>query len=151
VRTASSLLVQAAGALPPATGVVLGVRDALRGELYGGVYRLEPGAVTTLLPPVVAAPEALAARVTPLGVRAVVGEAPEPVLAALHQRLGAERLAPPAAGAPVLLGLLAREGGTAPVHDLRHWEPEYGRPAEAQRRWEERHGRPLPPAAGESR
>ena len=34
--------------------------------------------------------------------------------------------------------------GTERVEDVAGWEPEYGRPAEAQAVWEKKHGRPLP-------
>lgn len=147
-RTAPSLLVHAAGALPRPTGPILAVIDALRGELYGAVYELKDGAVTTYLAPTVATPDALLELARPFAPRAVTGQAPEPVLVQLHEALGAARLAPPAAGAPVLLALLAVGDGLEPVPDVRRWEPAYGRPAEAQRKWEERHGRPLPPAPG---
>lgn len=151
VRTAPSLLLLAAGALPRPVGPVLAVIDALRGECYAAVYEFTAGTVTTHLPPTVLTPDDLAARVRPLGVKAVTGFAPEPVLGALHTALGAARLSPPPAGAPVLLALLALGGALTSVADIRHWEPVYGRPAEAQRKWEERHGRPLPPAAGDPR
>ena len=149
VRAAPSLLIAAAGALPRPAGPILAVIDALRGEVYAAVYEFTGGMVRTHLAPTVATPESLVARVAPLGVRAVTGAAPEPVLQHLHQALGASRLAPPPAGAPVLLALLAVGGALTSVSDIRHWEPVYGRPAEAQRKWEERHGRPLPPAGGD--
>ena len=148
IRTAPSLLVIAAGALPHPDGPILAVIDALRGELYAAVYEFEAGAVTTHLAPTVATPADLIARVRPLAPKAVTGFAAEPVLAELHQVLGAVRLSPPPAGAPVLLALLATGGALHSIADPRHWEPTYGRPAEAQRKWEEKHGRPLPPATG---
>jgi tRNA threonylcarbamoyladenosine biosynthesis protein TsaB len=145
VRTAPSLMVLAAGALPRQEGPVLALLDALRGELYAAVYEFGPGQVTTRLAPTVAGPDDLVAKVARLGVQGIVGLAPEPLLAQLHARLDLARLVPPPAGAPVLLGLLPVTGALTPVADLRRWEPEYGRPAEAQRKWEEAHGRPLPP------
>lgn len=148
LRTAPSLLVIAAGALPRPSGPILAVIDALRGELYGAVYEFEAGAVTTHLAPTVTTPEGLVALVGPVAPLAVTGSAPEPVLAALHRGLGGARISPAPAGAPVLLSLLAVGGALASVEDPRRWEPFYGRPAEAQRKWEERHGRPLPPASG---
>ena len=148
LRTAPSLLVIAAGALPRPAGPILAVVDALRGELYAAVYEFREGGVTTLLGPTVATPDALIALVAPYAPRAVTGPAAEPVLVQLHRALGAARLAPPPAGAPVLLALLAVGGALTSVADPRRWEPAYGRPAEAQRKWEERHGRPLPPAPG---
>lgn len=148
IRTAPSLLVIAAGALPRPAGPILAVVDALRGELYAAVYEFQAGGVTTHLAPTVATPADLITRVAPFAPRAVTGFASEPVLTELHQRLGAGRLTPPSAGAPVLLALLATGGALHSVADPRHWEPAYGRPAEAQRKWEEKHGRPLPPATG---
>ena len=149
VRSAPSLLLLAAGALPRPAGPILAVIDALRGEVYAAVYEFTGGMVHTLLAPTVTTPEALIAQVAALGVKAVTGLAPEPTLVRLHQELGAARLSPPPAGAPVLLALLAVGGALTSVADIRQWEPVYGRPAEAQRKWEERHGRPLPPAAGD--
>lgn len=83
-----------------------------------------------------------------MGIHAVTGVAPEPVMAELVGLVGGTRLASGAAGAPVLLRLAAIGGALTSVPDARHWEPAYGRPAEAQRKWEEQHGRPLPPAPG---
>ena len=149
VRAAPSLLLLAAGALPRPAGPVLAVIDALRGELYAAVYEFTGGMVQTHVPPTVATPDALIALARPFAPKGVVGFAPEPMLVTLHQGLGAARLSPPPAGAPVLLALLAVGGALTSVADIRRWEPVYGRPAEAQRQWEERHGRPLPPAAGD--
>jgi tRNA threonylcarbamoyladenosine biosynthesis protein TsaB len=148
LRTAPSLLVLAAGALPRPAGPILAVLDALRGELYAAIYEFRGGGITTHLPPTVAAPEALVQHALPFAPRAMTGTASEAVLTHLHQALGADRLAPPAAGAPVLLSLLAVGGALTSISDPRRWEPDYGRPAEAQRKWEETHGRPLPPATG---
>lgn len=148
LRTAPSLLVLAAGALPRPAGPILAVLDALRGELYAAVYEFRGGMVHTHLAPTVATPDALVTRIAPFGVQAFTGNAPEPMLAALQAALGGARLEPPRAGANVLLSLLATGGALHSVTDPRRWEPEYGRPAEAQRKWEERHGRPLPPAPG---
>jgi len=148
LRIAPSLLILAAGALPSPTGPVLTVIDALRGELYGAVYELRDGMVITNLAPTVAAPDALIALAAPFAPRGVTGQVAEAILARLHTALGASRLVPPAAGAPVLLSLLAVGDALEAVVDVRRWEPTYGRPAEAQRKWEETHGRPLPPASG---
>ncbi|MBW8773053.1 MAG: tRNA (adenosine(37)-N6)-threonylcarbamoyltransferase complex dimerization subunit type 1 TsaB [Gemmatimonadetes bacterium] len=149
VRSAPSLLLLAAGSLPRPAGPILAVIDALRGEVYAAVYEFTAGSVQTHLPPTVVLPGELLRQVAVLGVKGVTGSAPEPVLAHLHQTLGAARLSPPPAGAPVLLALLAVGGALTSVADICHWEPAYGRPAEAQRKWEERHGRPLPPATGD--
>lgn len=148
VRTAPSLMVLAAGALPRPAGPVLAVIDALRGELYAAVYEFTAAGVATKLAPVVASPGDLIAKARGASPVAVVGSASEPMLVELHAGLGAVRTAAPVAGAPVLLELLEMPGALTPVADIRRWEPEYGRPAEAQRKWEETHGRPLPPAPG---
>ena len=148
IRTAPSLLVLAAGALPRPGGPILAVSDALRGELYAAVYEFKGGMVVTHLPPTVLAPDALIAQVAQIRPQGLTGLAPEPMLRQLHEATGAGRLAPPVAGAPVLLGLLAVGAALTSVPDPRHWEPEYGRPAEAQRKWEEAHGRSLPSPAG---
>ena len=148
IRTAPSLMVVAGGALPRHPGPVLAVIDALRGEVYAAVYAFGEKGVTTVLAPIVATPADLIARLGGAAPVAVVGTAPEAALVALHTGLGAARAAAPVAGAPVLLRLLDVPGALTPVADPRRWEPEYGRPAEAQRKWEETHGRPLPPAPG---
>lgn len=151
LRTAPSLLVLAAGALPRPMGPILSVLDALRGELYAAVYEFQGGTVTTHLAPKVAAPDALVAAVAPFGVKALTGNAPEPLLARLQESIKCARLAPPVAGANVLLALLATGGALRSVTDPARWEPEYGRPAEAQRKWEEQHGRPLAAPPGDGR
>ena len=147
---APSLMVRAAGVAREG-GLVLAVADALRGEVYAGLYRFLPGRVETLLPARVRRPEALAsgAPVPDL----LVGEAPGPVARGLEAWAGRPMIGPPA-GAPqarVLIGLTALDGGAARVEALDGWQPEYGRPAEAQTRWEAVHGRPLPDPVGDPR
>lgn len=146
VRTAPALLLNAAGALPPHRGPVLSVSDALRGELYAAVYELADEKAVVLRTPTVA-PVAEVARLAPPG-SAVVGLAPEPVLAGLARDLAGSRLIPPAAPATALLELLDVPGALTKVADIGRWEPVYGRPAEAQRKWEEAHGRALPDSPG---
>lgn len=147
VRTAPALLLMAAGALPPHTGPVLAVSDALRGEVYAAAYDVQETTVRVLREPT-AVPAAAAASLVPPGA-ALVGTAPEAVLALIARAVGGHRLAPPASSAITLLELLDPAGGLTPVADLGRWEPMYGRPAEAQRKWEEAHGRPLPDPAGD--
>lgn len=128
LRTASALSVIARGAWrESAVGAsagcdqrVLAVTDALRGESYAALYRIGPREMTVIKPPAVVTPAALAAWPA------------------------ADFRAETLPLASTLLELLEVEGGTVPVHDLETWEPEYGRPAEAQARWEAAHGRPLP-------
>jgi tRNA threonylcarbamoyl adenosine modification protein YeaZ len=128
LRTASALSVIARGAWrESAVGAsagcdqrVLAVTDALRGESYAALYRIGPRELEVIKRPAVVTPAELAA------------------WPAADFRADTLPLA------TTLLDLLEVEGGTLPVHDLATWEPEYGRPAEAQARWEAAHGRPLP-------
>ena len=128
LRTASALSVIARGAWrESAVGAsagcdqrILAVTDALRGESFAALYRIGAGELEAIRPPAVVTPEALA------------GWPPADL------RAGTLPLA------STLLDLLEVDGGTFPVHDMETWEPEYGRPAEAQARWEAAHGRPLP-------
>jgi tRNA threonylcarbamoyladenosine biosynthesis protein TsaB len=147
-RMAPSLLVLAAGARPRPMGPILSVLDALRGELYAAVYGFSGGGVETFLPPTVMTPEQLADEVGPLRVSGMTGVLPLERLERLSRLVSAPVLAAPAETAPVLLSLISVGGALTSVQDARHWEPEYGRPAEAQRKWEERNGRPLSPAPG---
>lgn len=144
---APSLLVRARG-VARAGETVLAVADALRGELYAAAYRFEAGAVRTLLAPSVYRPSALADGL-PRPDR-LVGEAPAAGLRVLEDGFG-RRLIGGEDGAPrarVLLGLLDVSGGATRVDPVEGWQPEYGRPAEAQARWETAHGRPLPDSVG---
>ncbi|HKP49075.1 MAG TPA: tRNA (adenosine(37)-N6)-threonylcarbamoyltransferase complex dimerization subunit type 1 TsaB [Gemmatimonadales bacterium] len=128
LRTASALSVIARGAWrASAVGTsagcdqrILAVTDALRGESYAALYRIGSRELSIVLPPAVVTPAELA------------------TWPAADMRADTLPLA------STLLDLLEVEGGTVPVHDLESWEPEYGRPAEAQARWEAAHGRPLP-------
>jgi hypothetical protein len=57
----------------------------------------------------------------------------------------------PPRGAPrakALIDLVGVHRGARQVADVQGWEPDYGRPAEAQARWEIAHGRPLPDSVG---
>jgi len=139
---ASTLLVRAMNAA--ATGVVLGLGTALRGELYVGAYRFEPdGSIATVLRPNVLQP----------GAPLPGGIVPEVIVADVDAtRLGAWPWAERAtivAGedgfprARCLIDLVDVRGGAVRIDDVAGWEPEYGRPAEAQARWERAHGRSL--------
>lgn len=134
--TTPSLLVSAAGS--PGDGVVLSVSNALRGELFAAAYAFHPGRVETVLAPTVITPGDLAVRV-PGPVR-IVGPA--------ASTLGGEPTWPDASD---LLGLVGLAGGVRRIEDVSRWEPEYGRPAEAQAQWEKTHGRPLADPARASR
>lgn len=125
--TAPSLLACAAAG---GEGVVLSVSNALRGELFAAAYRLHPGLVETVLAPTVITPRDLAVRVP----------APARIVGPAAPALGGEPTWPDAAD---LLGLVGRAGGVTIRANPSQWEPEYGRPAEAQAVWERTHGRPL--------
>ncbi len=146
--TAPSLVVRAAGVAGPGGGTVLSVSDALRGEVYAAVVRVEPGRIRLELAPGVWRPEALASLDLKPGV--LVGEAPADVAAVLERWTGLPMIAPPRGSphAATLISLVATDGGAGRVLDVQGWEPEYGRPAEAQARWEIAHGRPLPDSVG---
>ena len=106
---------------------ILAVTDALRGEQYAALYRIGANRLEVVRPPSVVTPAALATWPA------------------------ADLRASTAPLASTLLDLLEIDGGTVPVHDLESWEPEYGRPAEAQARWEAAHGRRLPDSSGSAR
>ena len=147
VRIAPSLMVRAA---PHAREgeATLAVADALRGELYAAAYRFGADTVEVMLAPSVWQPERLIAET--LRPDRIVGDAPAEALARLAAWAGAEVVSG-AEGLPCaawLLDLLQRAGATRRISHLDLWEPEYGRPAEAQARWERAHGRPLPDSAG---
>lgn len=141
--TASTLLVRAAGAMPPHGARVLVVSSALRGELYAACYRLDlPNTVETIRAPQVASPESLQRAAPDL----LVADAPDKLVDRLADQFAVPliRGAPARPSAAALAGLIGVTGAAQPIHDLDRWEPYYGRPAEAQARWETLHGRPLP-------
>jgi tRNA threonylcarbamoyladenosine biosynthesis protein TsaB len=153
VQTAPSLMVRAAGVASPGD-IVLALSNALRGEVYAAAYRVSPTRIETLLAASVFRPDALVraleATVAPRPDR-IVGEGPPEALDRLAAWAGRSVVGAPAGlpRAAVLLGLVGREGGAEEIADVEHWEPMYGRPAEAQAKWELAHGRPLAnPASG---
>lgn len=127
---APSVLVAAAGAGAPAGETVLTVSNALRGELFAAAYRFSRGAVETVLAPSVLTPQQVLERIP----------APFRVAGPAAGAFGGEPTWPDAAS---LLGLVGVAGGVRLIPDPGRWEPEYGRPAEAQAKWEREHGRPL--------
>ena len=147
---APSLLVRAAGVASD-DSLILAVASALRGEVYAAAYRFLPARIHTELPPSVRRPEELLAGL--LRPTLVVGEAPSEIVAALEGWVGRPVIGPPDGSphAAKLLGLVGRVGGARRIDAVPEWEPEYGRPAEAQARWEIAHGRRLPDSAGSSR
>ncbi len=147
LRTASALAVIARGGWRKAGGGnrrVLSVTDALRGDVYAALYQIDEATIQELRP----------WAVTPVG---ELASWPEPDLLVSTLELsglsGAERVNDDAARplASTLLDLLTIDGATKQVSNLESWEPEYGRPAEAQARWEATHGRRLPDSPGNPR
>jgi hypothetical protein len=83
----------------------------------------------------------------------VVGDGAAAQAAAVRAWTGRDPVPPPV-GAPRAAALLALEripGALRPIADPAAFEPDYGRPAEAQARWERAHGRPLPDPPGHPR
>jgi tRNA threonylcarbamoyladenosine biosynthesis protein TsaB len=121
------------------TGPVAALYDALRGEVFVSVW--PPGEISP-------EPRALAAteleRLGPVIVAGGDGALahPEPV----RRWTGRSPIGPPVgrASAAALLELVWSDPNRFIVPDTARWEPNYGRPAEAQVRWEAHHGRPLP-------
>ncbi len=131
LQTIPSLMAAAATlARDGETGPVAACYDALRGQVYGAVYRFHPDAVETLVAPGVVTLDELAQRTT-----------------ARPRVVPLENLA---LNALQLLSLMNRAGAARPLPDPMTAEPTYGRPAEAQAKWEARHGRALPHPPGTS-
>jgi tRNA A37 threonylcarbamoyladenosine modification protein TsaB len=147
VRTAPSLLARAVRAARPGQ-VVAAVSDALRGEVYGGAWLVLDRGIETLVPLAARAPEVMRRLVPHPDL--VTGELPPDRRLAFVGWCSTQRLDEPA-NAAALLGLLAVPGGLKRVGDPFAWEPQYGRPAEAQARWEAEHRRPLPHPPGSAR
>jgi tRNA threonylcarbamoyladenosine biosynthesis protein TsaB len=148
--TAPSLLVRAAGT-GTLDATILAVSDALRGDIYAAAYRFVAGSIVTELAPTVCRPEDLESRLPHPSL--IVGDVPPGARQLLEQWSG-RTVVPSPAGAPDarhLLGLVGRTGGAREITPAAEWEPEYGRPAEAQARWETTHGRSLPHSAGSTR
>ncbi len=147
-RTAPSLLLRASAHRPAGGGIVVALSDALRGELYAGVWRVGDGGVESVVgPPRVVTPAALG-DFGPCD--AVVGSVPAPLREAVEAALGHAIIGEPDSlpDARALLALAAVRGGTSAVADPAEWQPDYGRQAEAQVVWERTHGQPLPTSSG---
>ena len=125
----SLALVVAGGASQ--SGRYLGAIDALRGQFYVALYGVgEAGRIDEIEP----------ARLVAAGdVTTVASECRARIVSPTEFESGL-RSRPRAAGVARINGLLASRG---PV-DVRSWEPDSGRLAEAQVKWESTHGRPLP-------
>ncbi len=141
--TAPSLMAMARSAAPALGVEVLAVADALRGEIFAGVYRFEPDRVVTVHPASTRRPEAITANFAVPSM--LVGAAPAPIASALETWAGIQMRPAPGRGAAALLDLMTCQGGAQHIPDAEvgAWEPLYGRPAEAQVKWERAHGRRL--------
>lgn len=128
-------LLGSAAAEPHDGRLVLALSDALRGELFAAAYRITPGRIETVLAPSVHRQEALRAALP----------APAAVVGPAADQWGNTPTFPSAA---TLLSLLGFAGGLRRLAEPRRWQPDYGRPAEAQVQWERAHGRPLQDPAG---
>ncbi len=146
--TTPALLARAMGASAFPGAVVVGLSDALRGELFAGAWRIEPGSIAQVLAPAARTPAAL--REALPSPHAVAGYVPGPLRPALRD-WAPQLLLDQLADARALLRLLGVPGGAVLVNDSVAWEPDYGRPAEAQARWEAEHGRSLPHPSGAGR
>jgi tRNA threonylcarbamoyladenosine biosynthesis protein TsaB len=149
---APSLLVRAWPHLLASPGsIVLALSDALRGEVYAGAWRLGRAGVERVGPsPRAVTPSALS-QFGPVGV--VVASIPPALADAVTALTGCTAVVGGDAlpDARSLLALADVGGGVIRVVDPATWEPEYGRPAEAQAVWERTHGIALPVTPGIAR
>jgi tRNA threonylcarbamoyladenosine biosynthesis protein TsaB len=105
--------------------------DALRGELYVGLYDIDAAqSIVELEPARLIQAGSLQRLATEYDARVVSPSPIQDAITALPRAAAVARLEP----------LLAAAG---PVH-IDRWEPAYGRLAEAQVKWESAHGRVLP-------
>ena len=122
--------------------------DALRGQVYGAIYRLTADRVETIVPP---------AAMTIGELRQLAPSVPDAAIGDGARRF-AEEIQTWIARAPLkdlaehdghatvargLLALIRYEGAAYRISVPATAEPVYGRLAEAQVKWEARHGRPL--------
>jgi tRNA threonylcarbamoyladenosine biosynthesis protein TsaB len=105
--------------------------DALRGELYVGLYEIDAAQTISEVEPARLVPSSDLERLAIEFDARIVS--PSPIDGAV--------VAMPRAGSVARLEHLIAAAG--PV-DVDRWEPAYGRLAEAQVKWESTHGRPLP-------
>lgn len=124
-------------------GLVLAASSALRGEIFAGWYRVSRGNLAQEIIPA----RALGLEATLAGPQPdlIVGDGPDSFLDTLAARWGVPVIGknPGPADAKILLALDLVAGQLREVDDFGAWEPQYGRPAEAQAVWERKHGRPL--------
>ena len=145
VWVAPSLMVCACAAGQPSGTPVAAVYDALREEVFVGVYAFSALEVTTWLAASRVAIRDLGA-CCPVTPAHVVGGGVVIYAAAIRDWTGNTPVGPSSLEGPrasALLKLCGMKGGARPIGSLAEFEPDYGRQAEAQVRWEREHGRPL--------
>lgn len=149
--TTPSLAAVAWSARPSPDERVLAVANALRGEVYAAEYRFPEGRVEVLQPPTVWLPERLLADCPVPDVLA--GAIPDGLAERLAEWQGSRhpRTVRGLATAGALLELAVRRDGVHEVPSPAEWQPQYGRPAEAQAKWEREHGHTLPDSPGHFR
>lgn len=149
---AASLLAAAAVGRRAGHRTVAAAYDAMRGEVFWAAYRFdEPLSVHVLAPPALIGLKTLEDSDHAGAAEAIVVDT-----VSLRDRIGSRAavvLAPPESGprASALLELLAMPGAVSRIEDPWSFEPDYGRPAEAQVRWEGEHGVSLPDPGGRYR
>jgi tRNA threonylcarbamoyladenosine biosynthesis protein TsaB len=125
---------------------VVAIFDALRGQVFAGVFAFERGKMITHLAPTLTTLEELRDWTGPAPALAI-GHGALTYTNAIEDWLGR----PPLPGRPHARSLLALrdlQSATHRVSDPLTVEPAYGRSAEAQVRWEREHGRTLPHSTG---
>lgn len=142
--TGPSLMAAAAAGADAAGGPVAALYDALRGEVFAGVYQFG-GEVRTLLAPSLTTAAALAA--SPIRPRLAVGDGAVAYPEEVRRWTGTNPQPAPVDRIAESLIRLAALNAVTRVDDLASWEPTYGRAAEAQVKWEKKHGKPLPDPA----
>ncbi|HEY4321828.1 MAG TPA: tRNA (adenosine(37)-N6)-threonylcarbamoyltransferase complex dimerization subunit type 1 TsaB [Gemmatimonadales bacterium] len=132
-------------------GTVVALSDALRGELYAGAWRIMAGTIERVGPtPRAMVPSGLSQFGS---VAMVIGSVPATLADGVALATGCVAVTGEAAlpDARSLLALADVPGGVVLVADSATWEPDYGRPAEAQAVWERTFGVALPIAPGIAR
>jgi tRNA threonylcarbamoyl adenosine modification protein YeaZ len=130
------------------TATIAACFDALRGQVYGALYRVSRDRVETLVTPAVLT-IAEFQHLAPIPPDAAIGDGARRFSKEIHGWTGRPPLDAQdesGAHATVAHGLLAVMRYEGAVHGIpvpATAEPVYGRPAEAQARWEARHGRAL--------
>lgn len=149
VGTLPSLMALARTAAPWADGPVAAIYDALRGDVFGAVYDFGPGGVTEVFAPALLPLTELIRR-TPAVPRLAVGDGAVLGEDVIVEWTGRAPVVAPLVGprGAALLALDGVPGGIREIADVFGFEPDYGRPAEAQTRWERTHGRHLPDSGG---